>query len=90
MVRVAFEDFVDKELERIYLAAELAEAKRVEEVLSANGIDYAVEVERYTRLSLFSSEYAGAAFYVISGQANFCKRVLVEAGLKTGIQDDMS
>jgi len=36
---------------RIYLAAELAEAKQVEVILRANGRDYAVEVEPYVRLS---------------------------------------
>ncbi len=75
---------------RIYLAGELGEAKRVEKILSANGIDYVVEVEPYVRSSIFSfsSEYTGAAFYVLSGQADFCKRALFEAGLKVGIEDE--
>ena len=73
---------------RIYHAGELAEAKRVEDTLGASGINYAVEVEPYVRFSLFSSEYAGAAFYVLSGRAEFCRRALFEAGLKIGIQDD--
>ena len=87
MARVTLNDFADKEVARIYLAGELTEAKRVEEILSVNGINYAVEVEPYVRLSVFSSEYAGAAFYVLSGQADFCKQVLFEAGLKVGIED---
>jgi hypothetical protein len=49
MARVTLDDFADKEVARVYLAAELAEAKRVEEILSANGINYVVEVERYVR-----------------------------------------
>ena len=88
MARVSFDELVEKETTRIYLAGELAEAKRVEEILNANGINYAVEVEPYVRFSIFSSEYAGAAFYVLSGQAEFCRRTLFEAGLKIGIQDD--
>ena len=88
MARVTLDDFADKEVTRIYLAGELTEAKRVEEILSVNGINYAVEVEPYVRLSVFSSEYAGAAFYVLSGQADFCKQVLFEAGLKVGIEDE--
>jgi len=90
MARVAFDDFGEKDIARIYLAAELAEAQRVEEVLSANGIEYAVEVEPYMSLSFFSfsSESRGAAFYVLSGQANFCKRALLEAGLELGIQEE--
>jgi len=90
MARVTLDDFSDKEVARIYLAGELAEAKRVEEILSANGINYVVEVEPYVRSSVFSfsSKYAGAAFYVLSGQADFCKRALFEAGLKVGIEDE--
>jgi hypothetical protein len=88
MARVTLDDFADKEVARIYLAGELTEAKRVEQILSVNGINYAVEVEPYVRLSVFSSEYAGAAFYVLSGQADFCKRALFEAGLKVGIEDE--
>jgi hypothetical protein len=88
MARVTLDDFGEREVARIYLAAELAEAKQVEQVLNANHIDYAVEVEPYMRMSIFSSEYAGAAFYVLSGQAEYCKRALFEAGLKIGIQDE--
>jgi hypothetical protein len=33
-------------------------------------------------------EYGRAAFYVLAGQADFCRRVLAEAGLSTGILDD--
>jgi hypothetical protein len=90
MARVTLDDFGDKEVTRIYLAGELAEAKRVEEVLSANGIHYAVTVEPYMTLSFlsFPSEYKGAAFYVVLGQAQFCKRALLEAGLKVGLQDE--
>jgi hypothetical protein len=47
MPRYAFDDFEESELSRIYLAARVAQAKRVEKVLEANGIDYAVEVEPY-------------------------------------------
>jgi hypothetical protein len=88
MARVTFDDLSEKEVSRIYLAGELAEAKRVEALLNSNGIDYAIEVEPYVRFSLFSSQYAGAAFYVLSGQAEFCRRALCEAGLKTGILDE--
>ena len=52
MARVTLGDFRDRTWHaRIYLAAELAQAKRVEVMLRANGRDYAVEVEPYVRLS---------------------------------------
>jgi len=53
VVKVTLDDFGDKEVARIYLAGRLAEAKQVEEILSANGINYAVEVEPYVTLSFF-------------------------------------
>ena len=89
MARVALEDFGDKEVVRIYIAGALGEAKRVEAILTQNGIHYAVEVEPYVRFSMFSApEQAGASFYVISGQADFCRRVLREAGLRAGIIEE--
>ena len=88
MARIALEAFADKEVMRIYIAAELGEAKRVEKTLTEVGIDYAVEIEPYVTFSFMSSEHAGAAFYVISGQAEFCRRALREAGLKAGIVEE--
>ena len=90
MPRVTLDDFGETEVSRIYLAGRLAEAKRVENILSGHGINYAVEVEPYiTSFAIFSSgEYRGATFYVLSGQADFCRRALSEAGLKSGILED--
>ena len=91
MARVTLEDFGDREVVRIYIAGELGEAKRVETILAGNGIHYAVEVEPYMTssiFSIFSSGQKGASFYVVSGQADFCRRILHEAGLKVGIIED--
>lgn len=91
MARIALEDFGEKEVVRIYIAGALGEAKRVEAILTENGIHYAVEVELYLTssiFSIFSSGQKGASFYVISGQADFCRRVLRDAGLKVGIIED--
>jgi len=90
MPRVAHDDFDDAELSRVYLAGRLAEAKRVEKVLNENNIDYAVEVEPYTVMLLFIGfgKYKGAAFYVRSGQADFCRRILADAGLDVGILEE--
>jgi hypothetical protein len=90
MARIAFEDFgKGTEVVRIYLARELKEAKRVEAVLTEQGIEYAVEVEPYKTVmsSIFSSEYKGAAFYVLANQEDFCRRVLCDAGLTVGIAE---
>jgi hypothetical protein len=91
MARLDFDQLLDKEVSRIYIAGELAEATRVEAVLARNGIDYAVEVEPYQKPmpTLFSlGTYAGAGFFVLTGQAAFARGALLAAGLRSGIQDD--
>lgn len=91
MPRIAIEDFGEKEIARIYFAARLSEAQLVEAELNRNGIDYSVEVERYLASAVFwMSEHSGAAFYVLTGQANFCRRILREAGLKAGLTEEES
>ncbi len=75
----------------IYIAARLPEAQRVEEVLARLGIDYAVEVAPYaTRLlGLFPTQYRGAHFYVLAGQAPYCRQALHRAGLiKDLVEED--
>jgi hypothetical protein len=71
----------------IYIAARLPEANRIEEVLTRLGIDYAVEIAPYaTRLlGLFPTQYRGAHFYVMVGQAGYCQQALHRAGLTKGL-----
>ncbi len=90
MARLELEDFLDREVRRVYLAGRLSEAKRVERTLTGNGIDYAVDIEPVLTLlfGIFPSESAGVAFYVLSGQASSARSALLAAGLKAGIQDD--
>jgi len=90
MPRFALEYFNDAEISRVYLAARLVETKRVEKILDANGIDYAIEVEPYKVVLVIIGfgEYKGAAFYVLSGQREFCRRILAEAGLTSGLLKD--
>ena len=90
MAKVDIEYFLEKEVSRIYIAARLAEAKQVENTLTEQGLDYAVEIEPFYKivLGLFPCEYAGAAFYVLSGQATFARQALLVAGLKTGLVDE--
>jgi hypothetical protein len=79
-----------KEVARVYIAGRLAEAKRVEQVLSENGIDYALDAEvfRTNLLGFLPSEYEGVAFYVLSGQASRCRQILHGAGLTAGLVED--
>ena len=89
MARLELDDFGDKEIARIYFAARLSEAQRVETELNKHNIDYAIEVEQYLAPHVvWPSEHSGAAFYVISGQADFCSQVLNSAGLTAGLLEE--
>jgi hypothetical protein len=90
MVRVDFEDWEGKEVARIYIAGRVAEALLVEKTLSEHGIDYALDIEpfRIMILGLFLSEDKGVGFYVLSRQAGFSKRAILDAGLQAGIEED--
>jgi hypothetical protein len=82
--------FDDKEVALVYIAGRLSEGKRVEQVLSENAIDYAVDVEPFESrvLGILTIEREGVGFYVFSGQAAFCRRVLRAAGLVQGLVED--
>jgi len=71
--------------ERIYIAGSLRVALRVEAWLTTAGVDYAVQVEPYGRSLLFNSLRMGAAFYVRSGQATYCREQLIAAGFGRGV-----
>lgn len=83
MARIEAEDLDDPQ--RIYIAGSLRVALRVEEQLTTAGVDYAVQVEPYGRSLLFNRLRMGAAFYVASGQAAYCREQLVAAGLGGGV-----
>jgi hypothetical protein len=90
MVRVNSKDFDNKEVARIYMARRLAEAKEVEKTLTDNGINYYLEIEPFVTyiFGLFQSKRRGVAFYVVSGQANFCRQALIDEGLHEGVIDE--
>ena len=87
MARVEPEALSHRELSRVFIAGTLAEAQRVEEMLSVNGVDYVVRVEPF-RASLFFSPRNGAAFYVTREQAEYCRTHLTDAGLGRGVLGD--
>jgi hypothetical protein len=79
--------FGGRPLARIFLAATIAEARRVEAVLDQHDAEYCVRVEPYGR-TLFGSIRQGAAFLVDATQADSCEAALVRAGLAAGIVRD--
>ena len=82
--------FDDQDVAMVYIAGRINEGKRVEAVLSANSIDYAVDIEPFQSLvfGILPVEYEGVGFYVRSGQADFCRSILREAGLLQGLVED--
>lgn len=90
MARLEPEAFLDKEVCRVYIAGNVGEAERVEKVLTDEGFDYMVELERFTTavLGIFPSDYPGIGFYVLSAQAASVRKILSAAGLRAGLQMD--
>ena len=90
MALVDPETFDDKDVAMVYIAGRLSEGRQVEQVLSANAIDYAVDIEPFHSrvLGILPVEYEGVGFYVVSSQADFCRRVLREAGLVQGLMEE--
>lgn len=84
MARVEPEALANHELDRVYIAGTLAEAREVEQLLGGNGVDYVVQVEQYRTSILFGPRH-GAAFYVTDSQADFCRQQLTAAGFQRGL-----
>ena len=74
------EYFGESELELIYIAKKLKDALRLEELLDAADLDYAVEADNYQGGVIFRSERVGAFFYVLPEAAESARSVLAEHG----------
>ena len=85
MAKTNFEAFEEKDISRIFIAKNLNEAKIIEKLLAENNIEYAINIEPFQPKSLLQFELRGAAFYVLSGQGDFCRQIIVEEGLVAGI-----
>ena len=84
MPRLERDAFGAVELACVYVAATLREARDAEEVLTAVGVDYVVDVEEIGT-TLFGSSRHGALFYVATAQAAYSGAKLVTAGLGLGV-----
>jgi hypothetical protein len=72
------EFFGETELSLLYIAKKLKEALKLEEILTAAEIDYAVETDTYRGGLIFASERVGAFFYVTPEGLDQARNVLVE------------
>jgi hypothetical protein len=79
-VRREPEHFGEQELALIYVGRKLKDALRLEEVLNAAGVDYAVEADRYWAGTIFRRERVGAFFYVAPADEAAARETLTRAG----------
>ncbi len=74
------EFFGEQELELLYIAKKLNQARELEQVLTQAGVEYAVEVDHYIGGFLFRRERAGAFFYVLPQQLPAARKAALAAG----------
>ncbi len=72
--------FAGKEPILIYIAKRLNDALRLENLLSAAGVDYGVEADEYRSGVVFRSVRAGAFFYVLAESVNAAHEVMHRNG----------
>jgi hypothetical protein len=75
------EYFGEQELDLLYVAKRLKEALRLEDVLTAAGLDYLVETDTYKGGVVFQSERVGAFFYVVPADAGAAREAMVREGI---------
>jgi len=74
--------FGDEDLDLIFIAKKLREAKELEEVLTRAGLDYLIETDTYLGGFLFRAERVGAFFYVRPADAQTARGMLVKTGFR--------
>ena len=88
MARVPMESFEEgTELVRVYLAAALDEARRIEAALDAVAIEFAVEVEEFASPTALGSNQArrGAGFWVRAEELDRAADALERGGHLAGL-----
>ena len=76
------EHFGDQELGLIHVAGKLKDALRLEQLLTAAGLDYLVEAEEYSVGVLFKRMRVGAFFYVAPPDDTAARQVLSRSGFR--------
>jgi hypothetical protein len=74
--------FEDRDAVLIYIAKKLRDATRLEDVLTAAGIDYGVEADEYRGGVVFTSTRIGAFFYVLAETVAAARETMERAGFK--------
>jgi len=74
--------FGDIDLDLLFIAGRLKEAKRLEAALDAAGLDYLIETDTYRGGFIFVSERVGAFFYSRPEDTDRARQAMREAGFK--------
>lgn len=72
-------------MEPIFIAANVREAEFVERLLEREGIEFELTPEAFLRSPLNNTCFQGLLFEVLGGQAEYCRRLLSDAGLARGV-----
>lgn len=80
------EFFDDKEIVLIHIASTLRGALKLERLLAAHGVDYAVETDKFMGGFFFRSSRTGAFFYVEAGSADASRELLEQSGFKVHLE----
>ena len=76
------EFFEGREATLVYIAKRLSNALALESVLTAAGVDYAVEADHYRGGFLFQTERIGAFFYVAAEAEQAARDLMRTKGYK--------
>jgi hypothetical protein len=72
----------DEELDLVYIAKRLLDAQRLEDKLTAAGVEYLVELDEYRGGFLFQTVRTGAFFYVRGEEGDAVRDKLAALGFK--------
>ncbi len=74
--------FQDQDVELVYIAKRLSEAKKLEELLTSASLDYLVETDQYFGGIVFQRMRIGAFFYVQRDAAGPARQLMQEHGYR--------
>jgi hypothetical protein len=91
MARIDAEELNERQGELIFIARTVREARRVEGLLTEAGIDYAIAFEPFLHGGILGViTLTGLGFYVLPGQAFYCRELLAQRGLAVGVVEAFS
>jgi hypothetical protein len=76
------EYFGERELDLLYIGKRLKDALRLEDLLTREGVEYAVETDTYQGGVVFLSERTGAFFYVLPEELERARELLAANGFR--------